>query len=370
MTQCINRAVALLSQDQAIYYTGAHTGHVLTRAQGAADAGTWADYINVGMEHGAFDMAGLDAYMRGLAEAGPTRSGHRTPAVIVEAPVNGTDAANVRYNAWQFRQILGRGVHGILLCQAEGADAVRAFVESCRYPHQPAGVDPALPSPLARMDGAPRAGACRGTARPRHPRARVGRYRRADLGLSPEEYMRRCDPWPLNPEGELLLGVKLESPEGIAACEEILCGPGLGFAEIGPGDLGLALGYRRCSAIPTRRRCRRARDRVLAACRRTASRSWKAAPRQHRGPDGRGGAGDRRPQRGQRAHRPGAPAAEPAGIAATARAASNSHFARYERMTRARASVVELGFALRSPLRRQNENCCRIPTQAPGRHSV
>jgi 4-hydroxy-2-oxoheptanedioate aldolase len=30
--------------------------------------------------------------------------------VIVEAPVNGVDAAHVRYNAWQFRQILGRGV--------------------------------------------------------------------------------------------------------------------------------------------------------------------------------------------------------------------------------------------------------------------
>src|ERR1700752_257041 len=92
--------------------------------------------------------------MRGMVEAGPTRSGHRTPAVIVEAPVNGVDAAHVRYNAWQFRQILGRGVHGILLCQAESADAVRAFVESCRYPHNTIGVDPAIPSPLKRMEGA------------------------------------------------------------------------------------------------------------------------------------------------------------------------------------------------------------------------
>ena len=56
--------------------------------------------------------------------------------------------------------------------------------------------------------------------------------------------MERCDPWPLNPKGELLLGVKLESPEGVANCEEILAVPGLGFAEIGPGDLSLSLGYR------------------------------------------------------------------------------------------------------------------------------
>ena len=77
--------------------------------------------------------------------------------MIVEAPVNGIDAAHVRYNAWQFRQILGRGVHGILLCQAETADAVRAFVESCRYPHNTIGVDPKIPSPMARMEGAIRA---------------------------------------------------------------------------------------------------------------------------------------------------------------------------------------------------------------------
>ena len=118
----INRAVELLATDQPIYYTGAHTGHVLTHEQGVEDAATWADYINVGMEHGSFDMTGLDQYMAGLVVGGPTRSGHRTPAVIVEAPVEGVSEEMVRYNAWQFRQILARGVHGILLCQAFHSD--------------------------------------------------------------------------------------------------------------------------------------------------------------------------------------------------------------------------------------------------------
>src|SRR2546430_6173218 len=169
MASRINRAIELLHQDQAIYYTGGHSGHVLTYAQGREDAHVWADYINVGMEHGAFDMTSLAEYMRGLVEGGPTRSGHRTPAVVVEAPVNGTDAANVRFNAWQFRQILGRGAHGVLLCQAETAGAVRAFVEACRYPHHPEGVDPFLPTPLERMRGeavARRPGQDAGEARP------------------------------------------------------------------------------------------------------------------------------------------------------------------------------------------------------------
>jgi 4-hydroxy-2-oxoheptanedioate aldolase len=267
MTHRINRAIELLAQDQAIYYDGPHSGHVLTHAQGVRDAGTWADYINVGMEHGAFDMMGLAEYMRGLVDGGPTRSGHRTPAIIVEAPVNGIDAAHVRFNAWQFRQILGRGVHGILLCQAESADAVRAFVESCRYPHHGVGVDASLPSPLARMGGV--AGKHGGGGKLGvGTRGRGSESTAAPVwGISQDEYFSRCEPWPLNPAGELLLGVKLESPEGIAHCEEILAVPGLGFAELGPGDLGLSLGYVTVQRHPYPPEMAAARARVMAACR-------------------------------------------------------------------------------------------------------
>jgi 4-hydroxy-2-oxoheptanedioate aldolase len=274
MAERVNRAIELLEQDQAIYYVGGHTGHVLTYDQGKQDARTWADYINVGMEHGAFNLGGLAEYMRGLVDGGPTASGHRTPAVIVEAPVNGTDEANVRYNAWQFRQILGRGVHGILLCQAESADAVRAFVESCRYPHQTAGLDPALPSPLERMRGA-RKERHRGVGPEGRPWLGVGTRGRGSestavpiWGLSGSDYLARCDPWPLNPRGELLLGVKLESPEGIANCEDILAVPGLGFAELGPGDLSLSLGYLTMPRFPYPPEMAEARARVFAACRR------------------------------------------------------------------------------------------------------
>lgn len=277
MANRINRAIQLLEQGQAIYYTGAHSGHTLTYGQGREDAGTWADYINVGMEHGSFDMAGLAEYMRGLVDGGPTRSGHRTPTVIVEAPVNGTDEANVRFNSWQFRQILGRGVHGILLCQAETADAVRAFVEACRYPHNLPGVDPAIPAPVARMRGA-HSDHGEGIRGGRGPGGKlllgIGMRGRGSEGTAAPiwgipggEYMDRCDPWPLNPSGELMLGVKLESPEGIAQADEICAVPGLAFAEMGPGDLGLSLGYTSLMRDPYPPEMQEARDKVFAACR-------------------------------------------------------------------------------------------------------
>ena len=263
----INRVIELLEAGQAVYYVGEHSGHVLTTAQATEEAGTWADYVNIGMEHGAFDMAGLETYMRGLVAAGPTRSGHRTPTVIVEAPVNGTDEANVRHSAWQFRQILGRGVHGIILCQAEQPEAVRAFVESCRFPHNTHGVDPAIPSPVHRLSGAARPSPAAGMLGI-GTRGRGSEHTAAPIwGVSEEDYRALCDPWPLNAAGELLLGVKIESPEGVARCDAILAVPGLGYAELGPGDLSLALGYRHIPD-PYPPEMRDARDKVFAACRR------------------------------------------------------------------------------------------------------
>ena len=142
MTKRINRVIELFEDDQPVYYTGLHSfdRDYLTYEQGKKDASIWADYINIGMEHGAFDMGGLEAYMDGLVDGGPTPSGHVTPTVIVELPVQGESADIIRYNAWQIRQILARGVHGILLCEATTPDAVAAFVESCRYKINEIGV--------------------------------------------------------------------------------------------------------------------------------------------------------------------------------------------------------------------------------------
>ena len=84
------------------------------------------------MEHGVFDQARLEKFMQSLVDGGPTNSGHRTPAVIVEMSMDGSSADVIRANKWHFRQILTRGVHGILRCHAENPEAVKDFVEVCR----------------------------------------------------------------------------------------------------------------------------------------------------------------------------------------------------------------------------------------------
>ena len=109
------------------------------RASGATraasqDAQTWADYIVYDIEHHPFDMNDLRAYMAGLIAGGPTRSGHRTPAVIVTLPFDGISPDAVRANSWVIKQVLACGVHGLLMVHAESPEAVKAFVEYSRYP--------------------------------------------------------------------------------------------------------------------------------------------------------------------------------------------------------------------------------------------
>jgi 4-hydroxy-2-oxoheptanedioate aldolase len=111
----INRAIELLEQGQPIYHTGSHEGTGGSYDQGVKDAQTFADYISYDMEHAPYDIKWLADYMRGLVAGGPTKSGHRTPAVIVNLAVNGTDDAAVHANAWMFGEALPTGVHGIRL---------------------------------------------------------------------------------------------------------------------------------------------------------------------------------------------------------------------------------------------------------------
>ena len=63
-------------------------------------------------------------------------------------------------------------------------------------------------------------------------------------GISADEYAEKADVWPLNPKGELLLGLKLEDKYALANAEQNLKVPGIAFAEWGPGDMALSLGVR------------------------------------------------------------------------------------------------------------------------------
>jgi 4-hydroxy-2-oxoheptanedioate aldolase len=206
----INRAIELLEAGQPIYYTGGRGGY----EEGKKMAATKADYINYEMEHGAFDIKELRDFMRGLVDAGPTRTGHRTPAVIVTLPVLGKDPVSMRANSWVVQQVLASGVHGILLCHAESPEAIREFVEASRYPfaEQVVGLSQGY-----RGSGSQT-------------------FASQIWGVSQTEYFKKADTWPLNKNGEIMLGLKIENPKATANADKTTKVPGIAFAEWGPGD--------------------------------------------------------------------------------------------------------------------------------------
>jgi 4-hydroxy-2-oxoheptanedioate aldolase len=215
----INKAIELLSQGQPVYMLATRE---LTYANGVKLARTFADIVRLDIEHDPFNMEGMREFMRGMVDGGPTASGHRTPTVIAELPTDGTDEATMRANAWMAKHVLAAGVHGIMLCHAETPGAVRALVEATRYSFQKLGVGEQL-SQGRRGNG--------------------GQNFAAQMwGLSPSDYLRKADVWPLNPDGEIMIGLKIENLRALANVEKTLTVPGIAFAEWGPGDMGMALG--------------------------------------------------------------------------------------------------------------------------------
>ena len=253
----INRAIELLEAEQPIYYSGVRGS--LNYRNGTVHRDTWADYLIVEFEHGAFDPVGLGEFMRGLVDAGPTRSGHRTPVVICTLPTDGTDENVMRANAWMVKQVLARGVHGILLCHVESPAAVKVFVESARYPFQTIGVSDSANGANESGNGE--------TALGQGRRGAGGQSMAATIwGLTPQEYVHRADVWPLNPDGELLLGLKIENRRALANAEASTSVPGIAFAEWGPGDMGMSLGHADAHDPPYPPDMAAARARVKGAC--------------------------------------------------------------------------------------------------------
>ena len=239
----VNRAIELLGQGQPVYSS------VVTEPsyeRGREEARTWADCLILDLEHHPFAPAAFHAFMRGLVDGGPTASGHRTPAVIITLPTDGSSEPVVRANAWMVTQALAAGVHGLLLCHAETPGAVKAFVEAARYPFHRAGVGEGLDEGRRGAGG-------------QAPAAAI-------WGLSPEAYLDCADVWPLNPAGELILGLKIENRRALANVEASTAVPGVAFAEWGPGDMGMAFGHKDAHDPPYPPEMTAARARVKAAC--------------------------------------------------------------------------------------------------------
>jgi 4-hydroxy-2-oxoheptanedioate aldolase len=118
------------------------------------------------------------------------------------------------------KPLLSAGVMGIIVPEVDTKEQALKLVQSMRFPPQRGAK---YPRPVGNRGCCP---------------ADAPRY----WGLSLHDYFVRSDVWPLNPDGELLALVMIESREAIKNVGEILSVPGIGGALIGPHDLSLSLG--------------------------------------------------------------------------------------------------------------------------------
>ena len=221
----INKCIELLEAGQPIYYAAKYGGY----EEGKAMAQTWGDYIVYNMEHNPVDFTKLRGFMQGLVDGGPTPSGHRTPAVIAIVPVLGVDDDYLEGGAWMIQQALAQGIHGLHLVRARDPEAVQKYVQNARYPIHKQEIDE-IGEGLRGFGSHIFA-------------AKI-------WGISKEEYLKKADVWPLNPDGELMLGIKIEDRHALENAEETTAVPGLAFAEHGPRDMGLSYGYLEGRADP------------------------------------------------------------------------------------------------------------------------
>ena len=211
----LNPLVSLHERDQALFglyapspggrgRPGAPPPPTKTPDERAAETMAYglSDYVFDGSMEGGVEQ-GLPSFIDfrdAMMTAGATASSH--PMVVKMAKLESREQA-VREVAMQ----LDAGVSGVMFVEVESAEEARWGLDAMRY-------------------------AVHGGTRPESVGSAPQYW-----DVSEEEYRERADLWPLNPDGELISWVIVESHEGLENVREIAAVPGIGVLWPGAGTL-------------------------------------------------------------------------------------------------------------------------------------
>ncbi len=238
-TEHLNPAIAKLAAGQPIIGTNIasteltmNTCHSLARMN--------YDYVYVDMEHGPLDMLGLANCVSWMVDkAYVLKTGSAAPKVALFArfPPYGRDLDS---NDWIAKEALDLGLMGIIWNGVDNAEQAQKLVRFMRYPQQK----------TSKYQNPP---GMRGYS----PTNAVFAW-----GIPTDEYEKKADLYPLNPDGELLCIPMIETAEGLKNAASIAAVPGVGAIFIGAGgDLHQWLG------VPTTDPAvEEARQSILRAC--------------------------------------------------------------------------------------------------------
>ncbi|PCJ23499.1 MAG: aldolase [SAR86 cluster bacterium] len=231
--QRINKAIELLENDEVAFGLLSFD-YSLNNARSLARSGL--DFIIIDMEHAPFDVERLRQFLLGMTnKRAILEKGNLQPNVVPIVRIPATGSENVLSQA---KQVLDVGAYGVMYPSVNTAAEAEMVVRATRYPQitgaidfEPAGLRGRNPSNAAWYWGV-------------------------------DDYHARADVWPLDPQGELLAIIQIETPQGVDNIDDIVSVPGVGVIFIGPSDLSAAMGYASSGADEVEA----AIQRVLAAC--------------------------------------------------------------------------------------------------------
>ena len=232
--QRVNKLIELFENDEPGFGVLSFD-YSLNNARSLATSGL--DFVFIDMEHAPFDVERLREFLLGMTnKRSILEKGSLQPDVVpfVRIPAAGGAEELIA----QAKQVLDVGVFGIFFPAVHTREQAELAVSATRYPQyngapdfEPAGLRGRNPSNAAWYWGV-------------------------------SDYHAKADVWPLDPQGELLAMMFIESAEGAENIDEIITVPGLGGIFIGPSDLSTSMGY----SSPAAPQVEEAIQRVLRAC--------------------------------------------------------------------------------------------------------
>ena len=232
--QRVNKLIELFENDEPGFGVLSFD-YSLNNARSLATSGL--DFVFIDMEHAPFDVERLREFLLGMTnKQSILEKGSLQPDVVpfVRIPAAGGAEELIA----QAKQVLDVGVFGIFFPAVHTREQAELAVRATRYPQyngapdfEPAGLRGRNPSNAAWYWGV-------------------------------SDYHAKADVWPLDPQGELLAMMFIESAEGAENIDEIITVPGLGGIFIGPSDLSTSMGY----SSPAAPQVEEAIQRVLQAC--------------------------------------------------------------------------------------------------------
>src|SRR5213596_1822855 len=213
----LNPVIEKLAAGKTVY--GLNTGD-LSLAYAREVARAPVDFIYADLEHNPLDFPSLHLFLMGMTDrAMVLKKGNLQPNVALFARF----PPEADQSQWVVKQALDIGLHGVIFNGVDRKEQALIAVKSMRYPqlkgskyYEPNGTGGAGPANATWI-----------------------------WGISGDEYDRHADLWPLNPEGDLLAIIMIESVEGLQNLDAIASTPGVGALFVGAAnDLTRSMGVR------------------------------------------------------------------------------------------------------------------------------